>query len=352
MKSIYQDHLRPSGMLDALTSMADPRLTSVQIAVAYTSYGGVTALIPNLELAVTKSQWAKANKTLVTSFDMGITDPSALRYLEKEHGFAIRIANSSETQANYHPKMYMFGRKSETAVLIGSANLSARALAANTEIGVLIDPYPQPAELQVMWDAVEETSHKLTASELAVYEANRPKRDRRTRADAPVPPSQLPSAGSLPVFAQAVEQGLDPARYSSFWVEAGLVSGGARSQVELPRMANRFFGSKFDEYAQRSVTPIADLDLTVGANSWTRPLRWHGDNRMERVNLPTPRQSGLDYSGQLVRFKRTGQGFAVDVAPEGTALATGWIEGSRQLGTLFRIGSNGNRRCGLLDPRS
>jgi HKD family nuclease len=338
-------------MLDALTSMADPTLKSVRAAVAYTSYGGVTTLMPSLRRFASRPSWSSATKSLITSFDMGITDPAALRYLSDEHGFAIRIANSGEAKANYHPKLYVFGRDDETAALIGSANLSGRALAANTEIAALIDPYPQPAELDQMWELLEATSHELTEVELAAYAAERPKRRRRIDPDSPVPSRLLPTAVSLPAFPQLVESGLDPMSYDALWVEAGLVSGGSQSQVELPRLANRFFGADFDHYDEASVTPIADLELLVGASRWSRPLRWHGDNRMERINLPTPRESGLTYSGHFVRFRRMTSGFVVDTAPDGSALAASWIEASRELGTLCRVGERTNRRCGLLEPR-
>jgi HKD family nuclease len=340
-------------MLEALTSLTNPSLISLRIAVAYTTYGGVTALMPQLRRQATPVVWERATKILITCFDMGNTDPAAIRYLVERHAFSIRVSDVKESNANYHPKIYVIGRKDDTGVLLGSANLSGRALAANSEIGVLYDPYPDLTDLEKAWSAILETSHPLTAKELKKYEAERPKRQRRKpQPDAPVPAEFLPAAGELPVFAKKVDAGMDPMAYDAFWVEAGLVSGWAQSQVELPRSANRFFGSKFDGYNTKVVTPIAEIDLLVGPNTWKRPLRWHGDNRMERFNLPTPNQSGLQYSGHVVLFRRAPAGFTVEAAEDGTALATSWIQASRQLSTLCRVGEKTVRRCGLLEPKS
>jgi hypothetical protein len=339
-------------VLEALADLTNPTLKSLRIAVAYTTYGGVNSLIPRMTREATQAAWDAAPKTLITTFDMGITDPIALRYLEKEHGFAIRISDVGEAKANYHPKLYVIDRTADSAVLIGSANLSGRALGANTEVMAIYDPYPDIAQLDLIWDAIVGTSHSLTSEELAKYEAERPKRMRPPRPDAPVPAEALPVAADLPVFAQLVEGGVDPMNYDAFWVEAGLVSGGSQSQVELPRLANRFYGSNFDEYEKREVTPITELELHVGPESFQCPLRWHGDNQMERMNLPTPAKSGLVYAGQLVIFRRAPQGFIVDVAPENSAVATSWIEASRQLSTLCRVGRRTNRRCGLLEPNT
>ena len=348
MRLIYQDHIRPSRVLEAVGDLTKPTLTSLRIAVAYTTYGGVTTLIPRMVREATQLAWEGASKALITTFDMGITDPAALRYLKDQHGFDVRVSDVGEAKANYHPKLYVFDRTPNSAVLIGSANLSGRALGANTEIMALYDPYPDIAELDSIWDAIMGTSHPLTDDELVKYEAERPRRIHSPRPDAPVPAEALPDAANLPVFAQLVERGLDPMAYNAFWVEAGLVSGGSHSQVELPRLANRFFESDFDEYDKREVTPITELELTVGPETFQCPLRWHGDNQMERINLPTPARSGLVYAGQVVIFRRARHGFIIDVAPENSAVATSWIEASVQLSTLCRVGRRTNRRCGLL----
>jgi HKD family nuclease len=352
MRLIYQDHIRPSRVLEALISLIGPELSSLRFAVAYTTYGGVTDLVPRIRLQATDPVWANTEKVLVTSFDMGITDPAALRYLQQKHGFAIRISDVNEAKANYHPKIYIVGRKESSAVLMGSANLSSRALAGNTEIVALYDPYPEMANVEAAWAAILDTSHALTPEELQEYEANRPKRVKKAAPDASVPPELLPQPGELPVFAQEVEAGMNPMAFDALWVEAGLVSGGSQSQVELPRAANRFFGANFLAYGQKGVTPIIDVSLVVGPITWTRPLRWHGDNRMERINLPTPAQSGLQYSGHAVLFRRNAEKFTIEVALENSTLANSWIEASRQLGTLFRVGERTNRRCGLLEPQA
>ena len=44
-------------------------------------------------------------------------------------------------------------------------------------------------------------------------------------------------------------------------------------------------------------------------------IPWHGNNRMERINLPTPAQGGFDYCDTAVLFRRQAEGFEIEVLP-------------------------------------
>jgi hypothetical protein len=153
----------------------------------------------------------------------------------------------------------------------------------------------------------------------------------------------------LASFPDAVTGGaVDATAFDALWIEAGsMSSSGSHSQLELPRGANRFFGFSFNSYDHDHHT-IGHPDLVSGGHSWTdRPLTWHGNNRMERLNLPTPAQGGFVYEGTAILFKRVTTGFQVSVAPWDSDVAASWRAASRAKGQEYRLGQSSPRTCGL-----
>ena len=179
-------------------------------------------------------------------------------------------------------------------------------------------------------------------------------RDARTKPDRPAlepeTPPQAPGieAGQQPVFREAISGGLVPGRFTHFWIEAGsMSSSGSHSQLELPRGGNRFFGYQHTDYGSDHVT-IGYPPLTLRDLRWTnRPLTWHGNNRMERINLPTPAQGGFDYRDTAVLFRRQSEGFEIEVSPWDDPGAMAWRVASAGRGLVFRVGEKGGRMCGL-----
>ena len=124
-------------------------------------------------------------------------------------------------------------------------------------------------------------------------------------------------------------------------------SSGSHSQLELPRGGNRFFGYQHTDYGSAHVT-IGYPPLTLRDLRWTdRPLTWHGNNRMERINLPTPAQGGFDYRDTAVLFPATVR----EIQNRGVAWddpgAMAWRVASAGRGLVFRVGEKGGRMCGL-----
>ena len=112
-------------------------------------------------------------------------------------------------------------------------------------------------------------------------------------------------------------------------------SGGSRNQLELPRGANYFFGFAFGRYGGKPGR-IGDLTLLLGASVHAgRPLRWHGSNMMERLNLPT----GIDYSNTFVLFRRRLSGYEIYIAAAGSNRAIAWQQASAAIGARFRAGN-------------
>lgn len=93
------------------------------------------------------------------------------------------------------------------------------------------------------------------------------------------------------------------------WIHADALQGGSQNQLELPRGGHRFFGLDFDQYDHPHNLTIALIRLRRGSQTWSkRRLTWHGNNRMERFNLPTKSQGGPSYADSVVLFRRLPDG--------------------------------------------
>ena len=155
----------------------------------------------------------------------------------------------------------------------------------------------------------------------------------------------------LSVFADAVASGhLSPIEFDQLWIEAGsMSSSGSHSQLELPRRGNLFFGADFDDYDSKAVELIRTLTVTMGGHRWDdRKLTWHGDNKMERINLPTRAKGGVAYKNTAILFTRHGGEFEMTVVPWDSDTAESWRRTSRETGRLYRAGTYSDRLCGML----
>ena len=74
---------------------------------------------------------------------------------------------------------------------------------------------------------------------------------------------------------------------------------------------------------------------------------WHGNNRMERINLPMPAQGGFDYRDPAGLFRRQAEGFEIEVLPWDDPGAVAWRAASAERGLVFRVGEKGGRMYGL-----
>lgn len=352
MALIYQSPVRANAVFEALSDIVSPATTSFRAAVAYVTREGARRLVGELAARV-GAAWPAIPKTLVTCFDFGTTEPGALTYLQ-DNGFEVRIANlgadgairTMSNPSSFHPKVYLAPDDMTVRAVIGSANLSRRALSVNAEAVSVVEL--DPADAEATWNEIVANSVQLTPELLQAYRDARPtQRVAPPPDEPPVPPPSPP--GTLPVFRDVVEAGsVDPAEHQAFWVEVGGPSGGSGNQLELPRRAQRFFGYDFDEYDNDHHT-IGYPVLTIGSGQWDdRPLTWHGNNRMERINLPTTTQSGLVYAHQVVLFQRSGDSFEITVAAPDSIRAQRWREESAAAGTLYRFSGGSSRLCGLI----
>ena len=359
MPAIYQSPAHPDEVSFALRDLIHDDLSRIRVAVAYATRAGCERLVGAIEEKLGPSALQVASKFLVTSFDFGHTEPEALSYWRDLPNSEIRIANVQRVQGNlslvaantnFHPKVYFFDHPNRVAALVGSANLTRRALTVNTEVAFA----EATADLQAVdrvwsgsWDSGEALTDQLL-SEYRVTRGNRslPDFDLAIQASPP----RYPGTGQR--LLDAIEQGLDPLQFRCMWIQAGsMTSGGSRNQLELPRGANIFFGFNYNTYDPEHVT-VGQPVLISRARRWTdRSLTWHaggGQNAMERLNLPTMAQGGYDYVDTVILFRRTEHDFEFAVAQRGTDRSNAWFNASVSSGTLFRTGLAPNSRmCGL-----
>lgn len=354
---VYQDRLFRSRMAMALGRLADPTVTGVRVAVAYTSRRGCESLIDVLKRRLGR-RWGAAHKALITSFDFYITEPDALDIAHRA-GFAVYRGWSPGFA--FHPKLYVLDTTAgEARILIGSANLTDAAHNDNTELGITLNLSGGSPELQALddaWKRLIDGAQPLGGTEIARYRGDRarnaPKRrptPRRPRAPRP------PAFGRLPRFPDEVSAGrIHPGRFRAFWIQAGAMSSSeSHNQLELPRFANLFFGFSFNAHATTPrLQPIGTVRLAMGSQAWpAQPLNWRGSpkmNKMERIYLPTVPQGGLDYANTGVLFTRVRRGSAgFVVVPWSAATAQGWVRTSASRGLLFSVGRSSPRICGFL----
>ena len=347
MKLITQTPARPERILGALEELIEADTNEVRLGVAYITSAGLDLLLDRLRTKLGSKKWDKAKKRVITCVDYGITEPAALSRMIALPNALVRIHNAHLISHNqlspsiaFHSKFYDLRTTAHANVLVGSANLTERALTANTEAATLERRITKLAPLNSAWVALSNGGTPVDPALIAAYRAVR-----ATQPPVPKdPPTPAPSAAPGLSLGEAIEAGTcNPADWEFFWVDAGNLSGGSKNQLELPRGANRYFGFTFQDYHLAQQT-IGSVGIVLGPGSpELRQVSWHGDNRMERVYLPT----GIDYSGQVVLFRRLRKRFGLDWAPSGSERANSWARASETVNQRFKVGAKSARTCGL-----
>lgn len=359
---IVQNAVVPMAIRNAIVDLITPDLVDLRIASAYVTWGGCGLLLNAVCERVGQAAFAAMPKTLVTSFDYGLTEPQALRRWQNLPNATVFVSGAQRLVQRslmplraFHPKFYAFGRGDQTCnSLVGSANLTGRGFSVNTEAAWAQHNVPR-ADIDNAFMLVQFETTVLTEDLLVAYEALRqeqpPPPEIELEVQPVLPPDILPD-DELLLFRVAIENGdINPEDYNSMWVQGEALQGGSRNQLELPRGGHRFFGYDFLHYDYSGNITIGNPVIQSGTHVWTdRLLTWHGHNRMERMNLPTVRQGGFDYANTAVMFRRLGDGsFELIVTAWDSDLAYSWRQASSQLHTLFRLGSIAtNRIVGLL----
>ena len=356
---VVQNPTAPSKIRDAIIDLIPEGTVALHVAAAYTTLAGSRILMDLLAHSVGDAVWSAMPKILVTSFDFGVTEPYALSHWLSLENTSVRIAatgaigDASGPSTAFHPKIYAFRLDNQTYnLLVASANLTARGFTVNTEVGWSQRGVPVP-QVDAAFSRLRQGTQPLSNDLLAAYVERR-------KARQPTPISSLEAqpvtpfvpSGRLPSLSEIVEAGqIDLATCDAMWVQVEALQGGSQNQLELPRLGHRFFGFSFTQYDYPHNLMIGLPKLREGMHRWTdRPLTWHGNNRMERINLPTRTQGGPDYSDSVVRFRRLSEHwFELAVTPLNSDLANAWKNASSESGKLFRLGTQATTRLvGLL----
>lgn len=354
---IVQNQSRPGTMLNALLDTMRGGVVSIRICCAYVSMSGSRMLFDGIERSAADGNPANVKKTIVASLDFGLTDPDALRFWREMDNSRVLVAGAPyledgrlTTHAAFHPKLYILGRDDGTVgSLVGSANLTSRGLTVNAEAGWLEEEHAAPESVNDLWNTAIAPAVELTPEILDCYSALRQPAPGGHGAEEmeQVPPPPVAPVDDLQLMADA---NIDLNTCNQMWVQAHGLSGGARTQLELPRGSHRFFGPAYEGYHHEGVVHIAEPSLVSGKRRWQdRPVTWHGDNRMERINLPSTASGGYAYENSLILFRRVEpNAFELRVYRWDSDAARSIVEASRLAGLVFRVGENSPRLAGML----
>lgn len=355
MEIVFQNHSQPERVLDAIIRIADETVIELGIAVAYTTLGGSQLLVSRLSRQLGQQQWNRIPKSVITCFDHGTTEPAALRYWKTLENSDIRIHGAEVLNLRglspvnaFHPKLFYFRRAAGAGLILGSANLTRRALTTNVEMVSKVDAVVDPESLAVMWGYLHGNSVTADDALIDTYEGLRRSVTTPT-VDDDLGPAPIGESDRQNFWDLVSNGSIIPRNFDCLWIEAGTMSsGGSHNQLELPRGASAFFGFAFNSYGAEHAV-IAEPILRSGPARWTdKSLTWHGHNYMERINLPTITQGGFEYSGQSVLFRRlNATEFEIIVEPWDSDAAIAWRNASSQQNLVFSIGRRGQRICGL-----
>ncbi len=358
---IIQNSTAPAEIRHALIDLAGQDTTEIRIASAYVTHSGSSALLQAIERSLEGDAFAAIPKLLVTSFDFGLTEPLALTSWRNLNNGSVRVVGAEMLEADsltpsqaFHPKMYAFRKRdSKFNLLIGSANLTGRGLTRNAEAAWSQESVPQ-IDIDNAFARVSQQAVNLSDDLLTSYESLRKRRpsppEIRREVENVEAPATVPDT-SLSLFRDAIDSdGIIPQEYSTMWVQVEKLQGGSESQLEMPRGAHSFFGFRFAGHYHQDVQMIGQPKLRSAAHTWQdRPLTWHGNNRMERLNLPTQAQGGFMYVDSAVMFRRLpDHSFELIVEPWESDIARAWRHASTQSRLLFKLGRNTNRLVGLI----
>lgn len=351
---VVQNERNPGTIQDGLSDLMRDGVGSVRVCSAYMSVAGSRLLYDALVRAAPRGG-ERVEKTIVSSLDFGITEPDALAFWNDRPNCRVLVAGveglarrSLIPQTAFHTKFYLIGRPDGSlGSLIGSANLTSRGLTVNSEVAWIQHRHQRARPVNAAWEAAIAPATPLTDDILEAYARLRPRAPRAAEAVElePVPAPELRAARTYPLFAEA-----DPAHYEAMWIQSRGMQGGAGTQLELPRGAHRFFGAAYEGYDYERVEHIAEPVLVAGTREWRdRPLTWHGDNAMERINLPSATMGGFSYEHSLILFRRIDRNvFEFRVYPWDSDSARAYVEASQQAGLVFRVGRNSNRIAGFI----
>jgi HKD family nuclease len=303
------------------------RYTCVDMAVAYATNAGVNLLDQRLD---SSPAWEEASKRFLVSIDFGITEPRALVRLAGLPNAQVRVPNGLAVLAaslhppnTFHAKSYLFRTAtwtSPSALVVGSANLTASALAAGSEIVVkqswtrslsrsdrqhLRGAKPFLTWFEDAWATASPLEDVLSEYEVLYRRKPTPRTPPEERT--PATRSYLGSGDDQEVSGPLTVQ-LAAAR--ALWVRTDVLyhnrgPGKPGNQLDTPRGTRVFFGFPPDKVSKNTIFGYVRIRVQ-GYPSVTRSVRF-GNNEMDKVNLPVPGSDGPEsYDDAYLIFEHAG----------------------------------------------
>ena len=283
-------------------------------AVAYATHGGVAELDAALQGF---PGWKKASKRWLVGIDYCRSDPAALAHLASLSRSKVRVFDGAFVSGrtgcvprySYHPKTWLLIGRRQSAVVVGSGNLSYTGLRRGIEAAAAVsDSKTGPIKDMRSWFS----SQWRKATQFAAIE-DRYRKEHDSRENRQRPPAS--EEDTVPESASRSGQ-LRPGDLRKIrvcrrlWIEAGNVTrnrGPDRpgNQLMMQRNSRVFFGF-----------PAADLErdssignVAIRFDEYLRPdcsLRF-SNNSMDVLTLPVPGQEGPEaYDRKTLHFEQTG----------------------------------------------
>lgn len=161
MKVFTQNKHCPSQVLFAFDDVVNNEVTHLRWAVAYATLRGCERLFDRISSQIGANNLGQIQKDFIISLDFGLTDPSALQYLQELNNSTVHVANPEVVNRGglrpvkaFHPKVYLFNSPDSNYFVVGSANLTESALLTNTEVVVSGTETPENSNWNDVWLAL------------------------------------------------------------------------------------------------------------------------------------------------------------------------------------------------------
>ncbi|MFG0305764.1 MAG: phospholipase D-like domain-containing protein [Phycisphaerales bacterium JB040] len=252
------------------------RPARIDVAMAYVTVAGVREALSFLPDTPEQSRW-------VFGLDDGVTQPGAIDLCTSWAHASVRVAALADTNRRFHPKVLYLHTQTpaEAFMMIGSANLTKRALCGNAESVVVLraENAEDRRELDRLWNEAWGLGHAATDRELEDYRAEYEaasrsrRRLRRRRGNTPAPTSRRTT-----VVLESDAAEIDPSQADTCWIECGNVTAMGR-ELEFKAEQGLFFG--LDPHGE----PPRTLQFIVSDGTQIDLRLKYQENHMWRLQL-------------------------------------------------------------------
>ncbi|HET6250159.1 MAG TPA: phospholipase D family protein [Tepidisphaeraceae bacterium] len=307
-------------------SLAAGPFTSIAVAVAYATVGGVKVLERMMKAGL-GDEWDRIDKKWLVGIDWCRSDPPALDRLASltnsrvkvYDGKAVVVSPGCTPSRTFHPKLFLLTGLGRSAIICGSGNLSANGLLRGCEAGSVSTSAAPGGEQNashaaqtdqlLKWFRAEWRRADSYAGIATRYEAAC--RDRvRARAIIPTDDDSKPQTGPAAERARSLteEQIHELRTFKNLWIDAGalganLGAGFPGNQLDMKRFTRAFFGAPIDDLKPQ--TEIDHLTLVWDGIAYPGRTLAFGNNRMDKLNVPPAGDRGRDfYRDKALLFTR------------------------------------------------